>query len=287
MFLLQKTRILDYLRPHLSKHLRPAPDGAGLRPHLPYGLEIFSRATILIMFTVIPAIDILNGKCVRLTKGVYTDSTTYSEDPLAMAEKWQKSGAKKIHIVDLDGAKTGQPVNNKLIKEIAKKIKCPIEVGGGIRSIQNIEEYLKAGVSQVILGSAIFKDEQLLKTALKRYKQQIIGGIDLKEGQVKIAGWLENTGQDGLAVIKKLQELGLATIICTDIAKDGLLSGPNLKLYKNISRAENINIIASGGITSLEDIQEVKKIKNVVGCIIGKALYENKLDLAEALKYNA
>lgn len=235
------------------------------------------------MFTVIPAIDILNGNTVRLKKGDYAQKTSYANSPLVVAKKWASLGAKRIHIVDLDGAKKGQPFNDGLIKEIAKVVNCTLEVGGGIRTMEQIKKYLDAGVEHIILGSVIFKDKKLLTDAVKKYGEHIIGGIDLSNGQVKISGWLENTNKDGLTAISALAKIGLSTIIVTDISKDGMLSGPNLELYKNISEKSDIKIIASGGITTIEDIKKVKKIDNLVGCIIGKALYENKIDLKAAL----
>ncbi|MFC1517496.1 1-(5-phosphoribosyl)-5-[(5-phosphoribosylamino)methylideneamino]imidazole-4-carboxamide isomerase [Candidatus Margulisiibacteriota bacterium] len=236
------------------------------------------------MFKVIPAIDILSGNCVRLTKGDYTQETTYDMTPLEQAKIWEKLGAKKIHIVDLDGAKLGHPVNSEIIIEIAKKTACQIQVGGGIRSISAIKTYLEAGVNNVILGSVLFKDLNMLLEALKTYGHKIIAGIDLDQGQAKVSGWLENTRKDGLRVIIQLIDFGLSTFVITDIAMDGLLRGPNLDLYQKFSKHPNINIIASGGVTSLSDIENLKKIPNITGCIVGKALYEHKIDLKKALE---
>ncbi|MBU0580963.1 MAG: 1-(5-phosphoribosyl)-5-[(5-phosphoribosylamino)methylideneamino]imidazole-4-carboxamide isomerase [Candidatus Margulisbacteria bacterium] len=236
------------------------------------------------MFTVIPAIDILNGKCVRLIKGDYTKETIYNDNPLEIAQQWEKMGAKRIHIVDLDGAKAGKPINQNIIKNIAKKVSCQIEVGGGIRSFESIKGYLASDIDYVILGSIIFKDLPLFHSALTNFGNKIIAGVDLENGFAKASGWLENTKKDGLTIIKQLKKFGTSSVICTDIAKDGMLVGPNLKLYQDLSKSVDLEIIASGGISSLKDIKNLQKIKNISGCIIGKALYENKIDLVEALK---
>jgi phosphoribosylformimino-5-aminoimidazole carboxamide ribotide isomerase len=236
------------------------------------------------MFKIIPAIDILDEKCVRLVKGNYADSKIYSADPLNMAEKWEKLGASRIHLVDLSGARSGQTVHKNTILEIAENINSEVEIGGGIRNIHDIEEYLTNEVQYVILGSIIFKDLELLKTSLAKYGPRIIAGVDLDNGKAKAQGWLEDTNTDGLELIMELEKMGVSSIVLTDIAKDGMLEGPNLELYRDVSAKTNIKIIASGGITKIEDIEKVKEIPGVIGCIIGKALYEDRISLTDALK---
>ncbi len=239
------------------------------------------------MFTVIPAIDILKGQCVRLTKGDYALSTVYSSNPIDIARSFEKAGAKRIHIVDLDGAKAGKPMNMGVIKEMAKHTSCELEVGGGIRTIGTIKEYLEAGIRYAILGSIIFKDQTILKEAARSFKEHIIAGVDLEHGQVKVSGWLEDTKTDAVSVLQQLSDLGITTAIITDIAKDGMLQGPSLPLYSKLSQALDIHIIASGGVTTIQDIHALSKIPHVTGCIVGKAIYEGTIELREALDITA
>ncbi len=243
-----------------------------------YYILTSNHATFIHMFEVIPAIDILQGKCVRLTRGNYKDVTTYNDSPIAVAQNWQKLGFNRLHLVDLDGAKTGEPVNMAVISELAKIPGLTLDIGGGIRTLKTIETYLDAGISYVILGSVIFKDPKLLDQAIKEFGNKIIAGVDMDNGEFKISGWLESTALKGINVLKDLGSRGVRTVIVTDISKDGMLKGPNFSLYQSLAGLKDLRIIASGGVTSIEDVQKLSTLKNISGCIVGKALYDGVLD---------
>ncbi|MFV9568257.1 1-(5-phosphoribosyl)-5-[(5-phosphoribosylamino)methylideneamino]imidazole-4-carboxamide isomerase [Thermoanaerobacter mathranii] len=231
---------------------------------------------------LIPAIDIMEGKCVRLTKGDFNTKEVYYENPVDVAKMWEELGAKRIHVVDLDGAKRGHLVNGDIIEQIIKSCKAEIEVGGGIRNRETIDYLFSAGVKYVILGSAAIYDNDLLLYSLSNYGERTIVGIDSKNGEVAVSGWLEKTKMKDIELAEKMKEIGVKTIIFTDISKDGTLNGPNFKALENILKT-GVQVIASGGISSMEDLKTLKNM-GVVGAIIGKALYTGKINLKTALE---
>jgi len=233
---------------------------------------------------LIPAIDIKEGHCVRLQQGDLRQVTVYSQSPVATALHWQKEGAKRLHIVDLNGAMSGQTIHYDLIKEIIQSVSIPVEVGGGIRQMEQIENYLAAGATWVVLGTSVLQNESLVREAIKKFPGRIIAGVDCKQGRVAIRGWVAVSDETPINLIQKMQDSGLAEIIVTDIAKDGMLSGPNFSLYQEIAKAVTIPLIASGGITTLEDIIQLNKMDGICGAIMGKALYSGAISLREATR---
>lgn len=230
-----------------------------------------------------PAIDIKNGHCVRLRQGQFQDSQTYSNSPVSVARKWEECGATFIHLVDLDGALVGYGVNEAVIKEIANTVKVPVQVGGGIRSIKDIENKLNLGVKRVIIGTKAVEDPGFVKEAIANFgADSIVVGIDAKDGFVAVEGWEKVSSHNAIDMALSMKALGVKTIVYTDISKDGMLSGPNIPHTKNMVDVTGLDIIASGGVSSLKDLEMVDSI-NVQGAIIGKALYENRIDLAQAI----
>lgn len=230
-----------------------------------------------------PAIDIKNGHCVRLRQGQFQDSQTYSLSPVSVAKQWEDSGATFIHLVDLDGALVGYGVNEAVIKEIASTVKVPVQVGGGIRSIKDIENKLNLGVKRVIIGTKAVEDPGFVKEAIANFgAESIVVGIDAKDGFVAVEGWEKVSNHNAVDLALSMKALGVKTIVYTDISKDGMLSGPNIPHTKNLVDVTGLDIIASGGVSSLKDLEMVDAI-NVQGAIIGKALYENRIDLAQAI----
>jgi len=232
---------------------------------------------------IFPAIDLYEGKAVRLFKGDYANMTVYSENPLEIAEDFAAQGAKFLHMVDLEGAKSGITPNIDVIKLIADKTDLFIEVGGGIRTMDTVKTYLENGISRVILGTAAVKDEAFLKEAAAAYGEKIAVGIDIKDGKVAIKGWTEDSGIDGMEFCRKMQDLGIKTVICTDISKDGAMQGANHELYKAMSENLNMNIIASGGVSSMDDVKKLRAL-NIYGAIIGKAYYTGAISVKEAIE---
>ncbi len=230
-----------------------------------------------------PAIDLIDGCAVRLVKGDYAQKTVYSDDPASVARSFAEAGAKYLHVVDLEGAKDGGTPNLETIQNIVKKGGLLVEVGGGIRSEEVIQKYLDAGVFRVILGTAAVQGPDFLAEMVQKYGEKIAVGVDIKDGMVAIKGWTEVSQESCFDFCEKLQKLGVKTIICTDISKDGLLSGTNLELYKELSEKFSVDIVASGGVTTLED---VKKLANMgmYGAILGKALYTGNIDLKAAVE---
>lgn len=229
---------------------------------------------------ILPAIDLLGGKAVRLSKGDYNTAKKYSDEPEAVLDGFIADGAKQVHIVDLDGAKAGYPVNDKLICRLAGKF--VIEVGGGIRTIDAAKKYIDGGVHRVIFGSAVAKDITLAEAGVKQLGEKFAVGVDAKYGKVAVSGWTETTDINSYDFCTKLAGLGVSTIIYTDIDTDGMLGGTNMKAFERLSKL-NINIIASGGISSVAEIKQLSKL-GIYGAIVGKAIYENKLTLKEALE---
>lgn len=232
---------------------------------------------------ILPAIDIIDSKPVRLYQGNYDLKETVAESVLDTAKSFEKSGAEYIHIVDLDGAKSGKRENEKIILEVAKNVSTPIEFGGGIRTMEDISFYLENGVSRVILGTAAINNPHLLKEAINKYGDKISVGMDCKDGYAMAQGWLESSDLYYIDFAKKLEEIGVKNIIFTDISKDGTLSGPNVDMLENLKKAVNIDITASGGIRDITHIETLAKM-NLYGTIIGKAIYTGTIDLKEAIQ---
>ena len=231
---------------------------------------------------IYPAIDIINGKCVRLQQGSYSDVTVFGDNPVEMAVKWESQGAQYLHVVDLDGAKSGKSENAEVIKQIAGKLSIPVQLGGGIRSLESIETILSNGVSRVILGTSAVNNQELLKAALKEYRDKIVVGIDAKDGMVAIHGWEKTSDFTAIEFARRVEDFGVKTIIYTDISRDGMLKGPNLTAMSDMAKSVEINVIASGGVSCLKDITDLKPT-GVSGVIVGKALYTGNVDLKAAI----
>lgn len=231
---------------------------------------------------IIPAIDIKNGKCVRLTQGDFESEKVYGEDPAAIARRWEEQGAQMLHIVDLDGAKNGNLANLEVIKKIAQEVKIPLQVGGGIRNKEAVKTLLSIGVSRVILGTVALENEDELKGILAEFASQVAVALDTKDGKLMKQGWLEDSDKSSMTTALKLEDLGVKRFIYTDVARDGTLTEPNYKEIANLTKNILVPMIASGGISSIASIKQLKSL-GVEGVIIGKALYEGKLDLKEAI----
>lgn len=230
-----------------------------------------------------PAIDIKNGHCVRLRQGQFHESQTYSSSPLSIAKQWERMGATFIHIVDLDGALAGYSVNEEVIREITENVAIPVQVGGGIRTMKDIESKLDLGVSRVIIGTKAVEDPLFVKEAVLSFGADAVAvGIDAKDGFVAVQGWEKLSTSNAVEMALEMKNLGVKTIVYTDISKDGMLMGPNIENTKNMIDVTGLDVIASGGITSIKDLEMIKYI-NAAGAIIGKALYENKIDLEKAI----
>lgn len=230
---------------------------------------------------IYPAIDIIGGKCVRLQQGSYSEVTIFGDNPVEMALKWEQQGARYLHVVDLDGARSGKSDNAEVIRQIAGSLTIPVQLGGGIRSLAAIDTILSYGVSRVILGTSAVQDQDMLKEALKEYKDKIAVGIDAKDGMVAIHGWEKTSDFTAVQFAQRVESMGAQTIIYTDISRDGMLQGPNLSAMSDMAAAVGIEVIASGGVSCLKDIIDLKPT-GVKGVIVGKALYTGNIDLAEA-----
>lgn len=232
---------------------------------------------------IYPAIDLYNGKAVRLVRGDYEQMTVYNDDPLSVARDFEAQGAEYIHMVDLEGAKFGTTPNLSIVKSICKNTDLFVEIGGGIRSLDVIDKYIAAGVGRVILGTAAVTDGEFLKAALEKYGAKIAVGIDLADGNVAIKGWTERTALTADEFFASMQVLGVCTVICTDISKDGAMQGTNRALYKELSEKYDMDIIASGGVSTLDDVRALAEMQ-LSGAIIGKAYYIGAIDLREAIE---
>lgn len=231
---------------------------------------------------IFPAIDLYGGKAVRLYKGDYQQMTVYSDDPLSVARDFENKGAKWVHLVDLEGAKNGTTPNIDVVSKIARETSLSCEIGGGIRNMETVEKYLNAGVSRVILGTAAVTDETFLKAAVAKYGEKIAVGVDIKDSMVAIKGWIEKSEYDAFDFCEKMQKIGVKTIICTDISKDGAMKGANHALYRSLSEKFSMQIVASGGVASMEDVKKLAAL-NIYGAIIGKAYYTGAIDLEKAV----
>jgi phosphoribosylformimino-5-aminoimidazole carboxamide ribotide isomerase len=234
---------------------------------------------------VIPAIDLKEGRCVRLEQGLMERDTVFNDNPAAQALEWQCQGAELLHIVDLDGAFAGEPKNRAAIEVIVKAIDIPTQLGGGIRDLATVDAYLSLGISRVILGTAAQRNPELVKEACAKFPGRIVVGIDAKNGMVAVQGWAEVTGVTAVDLARKFEGYGVAAIIYTDIARDGMLQGPNLEATKALAEAISIPVIASGGVSTLKDIENLMAIEQfgVTGVITGKAVYTGAIRLAEAI----
>ena len=232
---------------------------------------------------IFPAIDLYDGKAVRLLRGEYDQMTIYSENPIEIARDYEASGASHIHMVDLEGAKTGETPNLEIVAQVARETSLFVEVGGGIRSMEVIDRYIDAGVGRVILGTAAVNDEEFLKAAVQKYGEKIAVGADIKDGFVAIKGWTEKSEYSCFDFCKKMQEIGVKTLICTDVSKDGAMQGTNRELYRELSKELDMQIIASGGVTDISDIKALSEME-LYGAIIGKAYYTKAISLKEAIE---
>ncbi|MDA8085581.1 MAG: 1-(5-phosphoribosyl)-5-[(5-phosphoribosylamino)methylideneamino]imidazole-4-carboxamide isomerase [Nitrospiraceae bacterium] len=231
-----------------------------------------------------PAIDLKDGNCVRLLQGRAEDATVYSDNPVDTAKKWKAAGAEILHIVDLDGAFSGTQKNLDSIRAIRRSVDMTLEVGGGIRTMETIDLLISMGIERVILGTVAAKDPGFLRQACDRHPGKVIAGIDAKDGKVAIKGWVETTGQEATGLAQKMKEAGAAGIIYTDISRDGMLTGPNFEATERMARSVDLPVIASGGISSIDDIRRLLKIEGLWGAITGKAIYTGRLDVAEAVR---
>ena len=234
---------------------------------------------------VIPAIDLKDGRCVRLRQGDLREETVYSTDPCDVARRWEGQGARFLHVVDLNGAVEGEPKNAASIEAILKAVSIPVQIGGGIRTLAAVRRYLSLGAARVVLGTAVLQDKALLTEACTTFPKQILAGIDARDGKVAIRGWTAVSDMLALDLLGALAAFPLAGVIYTDIAKDGMLGGPNLKALREVAHRAPCPVIASGGITALEDLQAIRALgPRIEGAIVGKALYDGKLDLKRALE---
>ncbi|MBE7084752.1 MAG: 1-(5-phosphoribosyl)-5-[(5-phosphoribosylamino)methylideneamino]imidazole-4-carboxamide isomerase [Clostridiales bacterium] len=232
---------------------------------------------------IFPAIDLYDNKAVRLYKGDYAQMTVYNENPVMVARAFKEQGAMQIHVVDLAGAKLGVPMHMDVVRKIVDETGLFVEIGGGIRTMDTIEKYVSAGASRVIIGTSAVTDEAFLQEAIAKYGDKIAVGADIADGKVAIKGWLEKSKYDVYAFLEKMQAFGVKTVICTDVSKDGAMKGANQALYKELTEKFSLNIIASGGVSSIEDIKTLTK-NGVYGAIIGKAYYIGAIDLKEAIE---
>jgi len=232
---------------------------------------------------LIPAIDIRDGRCVRLYQGDYARETVFSDDPPAIARRWQEEGAPRLHLIDLDGARAGEPVNMQVVEAIADAVSIPCQVGGGIRSLDTVARYLEMGVQRVILGTVAVRAQTLVAEACYRYPGAIIVGVDARNGRAAISGWLERSEEKADALMARLVEVGVPRFIYTDIARDGTLKGPNLAVLTRVVKAVRVPVVASGGIASLDHLRSLAKT-HVEGAILGRALYDGALSLPDALR---
>jgi phosphoribosylformimino-5-aminoimidazole carboxamide ribotide isomerase len=232
---------------------------------------------------ILPAIDIKDGRCVRLYQGDYEQVTTYDDDPVRVAVRWQEAGAQWLHVVDLDGAAAGRPVNSDLIRRIRAETTLHMEVGGGLRTVEDIDMLLKLGVERVILGTIAIQNPALLIAALRRWEERIVLGLDARAGKVAIAAWRDTSQIDAVALAQEMDKLGVQHLIYTDISRDGSLQGPNIAALQAMRRAVSCAVIASGGVSSLADLQALATV-GVEGAIVGKALYTGDVDLATAIR---
>ena len=237
------------------------------------------------MFTIIPAIDLKDGRCVRLRQGVAADATVYSEDPVEMARHWAAQGAQYLHVVDLDGAFQGRPVHQEVIRRIVESLAIPVEVGGGLRTDDDIRSILDAGAARAIIGTRAFAEPQALKRLAAEFGDKLAVGIDARAGQVQVKGWVETTGMQATDLAAMADHVGVRTLIYTDTSRDGMMTGANVAAVAAICRTIRGNVVASGGVTSAADVQALLNLRqaNLIGAIVGKSLYEQRVNLKELM----
>jgi phosphoribosylformimino-5-aminoimidazole carboxamide ribotide isomerase len=235
---------------------------------------------------VIPAIDLKDGRCVRLSQGRMDQESVYSEDPVQMAMHWESKGAERLHVVDLNGAVIGRPFHQSLVEEITRSLHIPIEIGGGIRDLETIEHYIHSGVGWVILSTAAFRNRPLVEEACHRFPKKVILGIDAREGRVAVEGWREVVSMEAIEMVREFEGVDLSAIIFTDIERDGMGAGLNWEATKGFTRSTSIPVIASGGVSRIEEIVNLMKLESdgVIGVIVGRALYTGQIDLEEAIR---
>ena len=236
---------------------------------------------------IFPAIDIKDKKCVRLVKGDFDNKTEYEMSPIEQARKYKDHGFRNLHIVDLDGALTGETVNLDVIQNIVNKFSLKVEVGGGIRNLDSIQKYIDAGVEKVILGSAAIKDKSFLKKACEKFSNKIALGLDAKDGYLSVSGWKENSHKLTLEYLREINDYGVSRLIYTDINKDGMKQSPNFDETMNVAEISNCPVVISGGVSSIDDIKKAKNLKNIEGIIVGKAIYDGDIKLEELVKEDA
>jgi phosphoribosylformimino-5-aminoimidazole carboxamide ribotide isomerase len=238
-------------------------------------------------FKIFPAIDIKDKRCVRLVKGDFDNKTEYEMSPVDQAAKYKERGFKNLHIVDLDGALTGETVNQDIIKDIISKFDLRVEIGGGIRNLDNIQKYIDAGVDKVILGSAAIKDKNFLKEACEKFPNKIALGLDAKDGYLSVSGWKESSNQLTLDYLKEVNDYGVSRLIYTDINRDGMKQSPNFDETLKVAELSNCPVVISGGVSSIDDIKQAKNLKNVEGIIVGKAIFDGDIKLEELVEEDA
>jgi phosphoribosylformimino-5-aminoimidazole carboxamide ribotide isomerase len=231
---------------------------------------------------VIPAVDIRGGRCVRLYQGDYDRETVFSEDPVAMARHWERLGAPRLHVVDLDGARAGWPVSNPVIENLLSAVEIPVQVAGGIRQLDVIDRYLQMGADRVVLGTAAVHDQPLVSKACATFREAVVVAVDARRGRVATAGWREASGETAEGLMRRLEVIGVPRFIFTDISRDGTLRGPNFAAIERLVRAFRTSVIASGGVSTVEHLRRLAKL-GVEGAIVGRALYDGGLELADAL----
>ncbi len=234
---------------------------------------------------IIPAVDIKGGKCVRLEQGLMDRETIFSDYPEEMALKWERKGAERLHLVDLDGAVQGKPSNREVIKDVVDTVSIPVQLGGGIRDLHTLEEYINLGVDQIIIGTGAYKDPGLVETACKRYPGRIVIAIDSKDSYVSVEGWVEPTNIIAIDLAKRFEDMGINSIIYTDIKRDGMKRGPNIDAIRDLARVIEVPIITAGGISSIKDIGDISELEEdgVSGMIVGRALYDGSINLEQAI----
>ena len=236
---------------------------------------------------IFPAIDIKDKKCVRLIKGDFNNKTEYEISPIEQAGKYKDYGFKNLHVVDLDGALTGETVNLDIIQDIVSKFDLKVEIGGGIRDLKSIEKYIDVGVEKVILGSAAITDQNFLKEACKKFPNRVALGLDAKAGYLSVSGWKENSNQLTLDYLREVNDYGISRLIYTDINRDGMKQGPNFEETSKVAELSNSPVIISGGVSSIDDIKKAKSLNNIEGIIVGKAIYDGDIKLELLVKENA
>ncbi len=232
---------------------------------------------------IFPAIDLYEGKAVRLYKGDYSQMTVYNDDPLSVARDFKNQGASCLHIVDLEGAKTGETPNIETVSRLASQSGLFCEIGGGIRSLETADRYIEAGIDRIILGTAAVNDSEFLKAAVKKYGEKVAVGVDIKDGFVAVKGWTENSSYDAFSFCEMMEQTGVSTLIVTDVSKDGAMQGANFELYKSLNEKFGVNVTASGGVSSLDDVKRLRSLE-LYAAIIGKAYYTGAISIREAVE---